>query len=330
MNIIRLSVFFCLLLPVWSFAQDLHYSQFYLHPLHFNPAQTGNFQGMWRAGGIYRGQWASVPVNYRSFGGSFDYKLRQGETQTQALGLTLQHDEAGDGGLNWTQIGLSGAWAQALSETQTIAAGFGLSVVQRSVDLSGLRFKNQWNGDVLDPSAPSGELLNRNSGLSPSLSAGVNWHYQNPDSRNGADLGLGAAHLNRPRINFADDEKQQLPMRFVVSARGVLQMTEQTDLVGFGLGQLMDQNREIIAGAGLRRWLDPLTALQFSLAWRVGDAVVPAVQLERDSWTFGLSYDWNISAFDQATRGRGGIELTAVYRALPAPPVKTLKTCPVF
>lgn len=311
-------------------AQDLHFSQFYQHPLHSNPAQTGVFQGLWRAGGIYRGQWVSVPVNYQSFAGAFDYKAIRRDNNLLAFGLLVQHDQAGDAGLSWNQLGLTTSATHALGENQAVSAGFGLGVAQRVVDLSGLKFKNQWNGDVFDPARPTGENLARTSGFSPTLSAGLNWHYTSTEDRSSANLGLGASHLNRPKINFQDAATQRLPVRIATTLQGFLQINDQVDLLAFGLGQLMDKNREIIAGGGVRRWLSDATAVQFSLAMRLGDAVIPAFQLERGSWTFGLSYDWNTSKFDVATSGRGGFELSAVYRELPAPPAKTFKPCPIF
>ncbi|HNM27115.1 MAG TPA: PorP/SprF family type IX secretion system membrane protein [Saprospiraceae bacterium] len=323
-------LFCCYVAAAPAAAQDLHYSQFTQHPLHYNPAHTGVFEGTWRAGAIYRGQWLSVPVNYRSFAGAFDYKFARHDRHLIAAGILLQHDDAGDGGLAWNQLGLSASAAHALGEEQALSVGFSLGLAQRSVDLGSLKFKNQWNGDVFDPSAPSGETLNRSSGLSPSFAAGLCWQYRSGEYRHSADIGAGATHLNRPRINFAEDAEQRLPVRLSVAARGNLQMTEQLDLTGFALGQLMGQNREIIAGGGLRRWLDATTAVQFSLAMRLGDAVIPCFQLEREGWTFGLSYDWNISGFDVATRGRGGLELSAVYRSLPAPAPRATKSCPIF
>ncbi|MBK8556789.1 MAG: type IX secretion system membrane protein PorP/SprF [Lewinellaceae bacterium] len=55
-------------------AQDLHYSQPQINPLHFNPAQTGVFRGDWRVSGLYRSQWESVPVPYRSLAAGLRYQ----------------------------------------------------------------------------------------------------------------------------------------------------------------------------------------------------------------------------------------------------------------
>lgn len=318
-------------LPAGSLAgQDLHFSQFYQQPLQRNPAETGVFQGDWRVAGIYRGQWASVPVNYRSFAGAFDWKPLRREHALLAVGFAAAYDRAGDAGLTWAQLGATAAVSHTLGETQALSAGFGVGLAQRAFDLSGLRFKNQWTGDVFDPARATGENLAQSSGLAPTLSAGLHWHYRSADNRNGGDIGLGASHLNRPAVHFAQQSARRLPVRLDLAARGVFQLNERADAVAFGLARQMGPNREIVAGGGLRRWLDEATAVQFSLAVRLGDAVIPAFQLERDGWTWGLSYDWNISRFDLATRGRGGIELSAVFRSLPAPPVKAFKSCPIF
>jgi len=324
----------CLLLAGRAFAQDLHFSQFYHNPMHGNPAATGVFRGDLRAAALYRSQWAGVPVSYQSFAGGVDWKaIRRGNNMV-SLGFLLQHDEAGDAGLRWNQAGFSGSVAHALGTSQAISVGFGLAFVQRSVDLSGLKFKNQWTGDVFDPSLPSNEALGRRSGLRPSLSAGLNWHYEPTSVRSRFSAGVGVFHLNRPAIHFLEDRPFLLPMRICLNLQGALQLGERLDAVAFGSAQQMRTAREIEFGAGLRRILSEgpgsETAVQFSLATRLADAVIPAVQLERNNWTLGLSYDVNISGFDTATNGRGGIEVALVYRTLPVPPVKAFKACPIF
>jgi hypothetical protein len=64
-----------LLFSAGSYAQDLHFSQFYNAPLNLNPGLTGVFSGDLRFGANYREQWASVPVPYLTFSAAFDQKL---------------------------------------------------------------------------------------------------------------------------------------------------------------------------------------------------------------------------------------------------------------
>lgn len=311
-------------------AQDLHYSQFYLHPTHLNPARTGIFTGNLRAAGSYRSQWTSVPVSYRTFSGTVDWKALRRDANLLSLGFQLQHDRAGDAALTWTQVGALAGVAHALGERQVLSAGVGLAVVQRSFDVSKLRFKNQWSGDLFDANLPTGENFDKNSGFAPTLSAGINWHFQPGDSRTALDAGVGIFHLNRPKVNFSDDADRRLPRRLALLLNGAIQLGEYTDVVAFGAAQQMGKARETVLGGGLRRVLSEQAALQFTLAARLGDALIPALQLDWQNWTAGLSYDWNNSDFETATNGRGGFELAVVYRVLPVEPVKAFKSCPIF
>ena len=182
-------------MSVQAGAQDLHFSQFYHHPLQYNPALTGVFRGDLRASGLYRSQWTSVPVSYSTFSGIVDWKTINREANMVSIGLMLQHDRAGDAALSWTQVGATAGVAHALGENQALSAGAGLALVQRSFDISGLKFRNQWTGELYDPNLPTGENFNKGSGLAPSFSAGLNWHYGPVDSRTRLDAEL--AHHRR-------------------------------------------------------------------------------------------------------------------------------------
>lgn len=323
-------VFLALFLSAQTSAQDLHFSQFYHNPTQLSPALTGIFRGDLRAAALYRSQWKSVPVPYQTFSGAVDWKLLRRDANLLSIGFQLQHDRAGDAALTWTQVGATASVAHALGEQHALSAGLGLSLAQRAFDISKLKFKNQWGGDVFDPTLPTGESFDKNSGFAPLLSAGLNWHWEPAESRTRFDAGVGAFHLNRPNINFRDDADQALPMRFALLLNGALQLNELTDVVAFGTAQRMGKARETLLGGGLRRMLSPDVAVQFSLATRFGDAVIPAFQVEWLNWTAGLSYDWNTSDFDIATGGRGGFEIAVVYRSSPVPPVKAFKSCPIF
>lgn len=332
----RLMLFGFLALPVILRAQDLHYSQFYLNPMHQNPAQTGLFEGQLRAAAHYRRQWSAVPVDYRTLSGSFEYKaLRVLRSAQLSLGGQIQHDEAGDAALRWTQVGLTGAVQQPLSETQGLSLGFGLSFAQRSVDLGKLTFGNQWSGELFDPAMPSKESLKRSSGVVPTLGAGLAWQWQSRETRARLGAGIGVFHLNRPRVLFRDDEGgYQLPMRYALSVQGAWPVGERLDVVAFGLGQQMGTAREIVGGAGVRRLVSQTPgrnlAIQFAVSSRVNDAVIPALQVEYNDWTVGFSYDVNTSGFREATNGRGGPEIAVIYRPIGVPPVRTIKVCPIF
>ncbi len=314
-------------------AQDLHYSQFYNNPMHLSPSATGMFKGDLRLAAQYRSQWQSVPVAYETYAGSVEWKALQRLRNALSVGLQLQNDKAGDAGLSWLQIGLNVGVLQALNQNHALSVGFGLSLAQRSFDIGGLTFKNQWGGDVFDPGRPTGESLAPASGLTPTLSAGLQWHYAQSETRTRIDMGAGLAHLNKPVVSLGDFAKN-LPIRISCFANAFLQIKKRMDLVFVNELQQMGSAKELVFGAGLRQILTTglanETSIQFTLAQRLGDAIIPAVQVDRNNWTLGLSYDWNTSAFDTATRGRGGIEIAVIWRRVPVPVLATVKSCPVF
>jgi type IX secretion system PorP/SprF family membrane protein len=325
---------FCIFQTALS-AQDLHFSQFYNQPLLQNPGQTGIYKGDLRAAAIYRSQWTTVPVSYQTLGVSVDKKFIQNKGFLVAGGLLLANDKAGDGGMTWSQIGATGSISHALGANQVLSLGFGLGFAQRKVDISKLKFKNQWGGDVFDPAAPNKETFGNSSRMKPTLSAGLNWHTPNlNNSRNAIDVGIGAMHINRPNVNLKEASDFKLPMRLAFTASGTAKILSALDAVAFAEAQKMGENKEIIVGFGLRQWLNTNVgkemAVRFTIALRLGDAIIPALQLEYLSWIVGLSYDVNTSDFDITTNKRGGLEISAIYRIVKAPPVKTFKSCPIF
>jgi type IX secretion system PorP/SprF family membrane protein len=331
---IALSLAFWLFCGAVATAQDLHFSQFMYNTLRLNPAMAGVHEGAFRADIQYRNQWQRVPVPYNSFAASADWKLLRRSNNLVAAGLTLEHDRAGDAALVWNQVALNISAAHAISEGMAVSTGLGLGLAQRSFDISKLTFKNQWTGDVYDGSLPTKEAFGRQSGLIPNLSAGANLHIQRPESRTFWDVGVAAAYLNRPDVSFLEDAAFDLPMRFNIATHGTFEWNEYWDLVAFGLAQQMGTAREWLAGAGLRMWLSRgiarKNALQLTLAYRGGDALVPALRLEHNDWAVGLSYDLNLSKFDVATQRRGGPEIAITYQPIPAPPIKVRKVCPIF
>ena len=333
---------FTVLVTVWLFfflltagAQDLHFSQFYHNSMHLSPATTGVFRGDMRAAAIYRTQWASVPVSYQTFSGAFDWKAFRRQNNLVAFGLMMEHDQAGDAALTWTQLGGTVSVSHAIGAWQALSGGFGLAFAQRTFDIGKLTFKNQWAGDYFDPSLPTKETFGSRSGIFPTVSAGINWLYEPVDSRTRVTAGFGLFHLNKPASGFGDDKSSRLPIRTALNLQATKQLTEWLDIIVVSSWQQMGAAREILAGAGVRRILSnetpaTETAIQFTFSSRLGDALIPAIQVERGNWTAGLSYDWNTSDFEVATNNRGGLELALIYRTLPVPPPKVRKTCPIF
>ena len=72
----RIIILICLLAPMASFGQGMHFSQFYNAPLLLNPANTGfHTDGDMRVGMNYRSQWLTVPVPYTTSSAFADFGI---------------------------------------------------------------------------------------------------------------------------------------------------------------------------------------------------------------------------------------------------------------
>lgn len=331
--------FFCLLVSTGLQSQDIHYSQYYNSPLNISPALTGMYNGDMRFMGNYRNQWSSVPVDYRTFTAAFDMKYFHKKLENGFFGggIVLNTDEAGDSELGMTQVALSGAYTQQVNDNNMMTAGFQFGLGQRSFKLNALLFGNQWNGDIYSATEATGENFNNTSATFIDVGAGFNWRVQFDEGLRRLDIGVGAFHLNKPQQKFYEGGDVSLPMRFSAYASGEAEINELWSVVFHGIAQFQGSYKEAISGAGAKYWLSKARgkemALQLGTAYRFlgrADAIIPSVELQYLAWKFGLSYDINLSDFDVATNGRGGVELSLIYIITKVKPTKAIKACPVF
>jgi type IX secretion system PorP/SprF family membrane protein len=324
-------LYLCVVLSASLNAQDLHFSQPVFNPLHHSPARCGVFEGDWQVSAQFRQQWPSVPVQYQTYAAGFEYKLLRTKRSALNIGLQLQQDQAGDATLRWSQLGFQVAAVRAISARQAVSVGLSLAGVQRSFDVTRLKFMNQWNIDSYNPALPSQENAQRKSGLTATLGTGVNWHFSGKEGqRTRANVSVGAFHLNGPRVNFTDEKDYRMPVRLAFMGDLIWQMSDNIDLVTNALYQTMGTAQEALITVGPRLWLNLNQAVQVNLGTRVGDAWIIGVQYYQDNWTVGLAYDVNYSPFQIATNRQGGLEIAALYRPRLVRSVKEIKVCPIF
>jgi len=106
------------------------------------------------------------------------------------------------------------------------------------------------------------------------------------------------------------------------------------DVVIQAIGQLQNPYEELVIGSAGRYHLSQAKgknmAMQLGTFFRPGDAIITAFELHYSQWKVGLSYDINISKFDVATNGKGGIELGVMYTITNVKPIDVFESCPVF
>jgi len=305
------------LMSVSLLAQDLHYSQRFSSPLNLSPALAGLYGGEHRFVGNARNQWNNVPVDYLSFSGSYDTKIKYepGKSGFWGVGAQINQDIAGDSRLQLTQLGLNLSYTKRLAERHLFTVGGQLSGNSRRFDQSDLLFNDQF--DPGKPNTPTAQQFDNSSILFATVGAGVNWRYQVRDSRTFVNVGGGLYNLNTPDVSFEDGGNIQLDRRASAFVLGTYQLTKRVDLIANYTHQWQGPHREPLAGIRGKFYIvNPLVrtlALQFGAHYRFDDAIIPVVKANIDNWEVGFSYDLNTGAFKTATDTNGGPELAVIY-----------------
>lgn len=325
--------------------QDLHFSQHYHAFQNINPALAGVMKPDYRVSSIYRSQWQSVPVPYLTFVGAFDmkYYLPGHREGFFGGGLIFNYDQAGDAKWTLSQLGLTLNYSRALNDENIITGGFQVSRGQRSLDVAALTFANQHDGERFDPTLPTRETnLNQNGFGYTDIAAGFNWNFKSRRSALGqssGNLGLGVFHINRPAQDIFNTASSRLPFRFTLYSNGWLTFDniEKFDFYLSAQGQMMGAYNEMIFGGDARYYLSEkgadIKAISLGVHYRfigLNDAFFPTIKLYYQNWTFGFSYDVNLSEFSVATQRRGGPEITAIYTVTKVKPLKEFRACPLF
>ncbi len=318
--------------------QDIHLSQPDFSPLNISPGYAGLFAEDLRFMGSYRSQWQSVPVPYLTFSGAADMKVpsifKKNNKIALAGGVLFNYDQSGDSELTLSSFGVNGAIHYKINDQQTLSLGVQSMATQRAFSIANLQFNNQYNGDIFDPSKDSKENFNETNNTFIDVSAGLGWRMASEDSRSNVIFGAGLFHLNRPTQSFNDDADSKLPMRITANSMGIIQVHPKWDFVLGVLGQIQGPYEQLLAMTGGRYHISQARgkeiALQLGTSYRFGDAIIPNIQLHYAAWQVGVSYDINISAFDTATNGNGGLEIGAIYTITNVKPVEVFESCPVF
>lgn len=306
-------------------AQDVHFTQFNASPLIVNPAFTGNFSGRMRASAIYRDQWRSVTVPFRTIGVSVDAPIVNDLTIDDylAAGIQLYNDRAGDANLSNLSALASVAYHKFLgaSANKALSVGFQGGYTQKSFDLTKLYFDDEFVNGEFQPGS-SGQNLNNKVDYFV-FNAGVSWAHQATENFSYA-IGFGANNLNQPRETF--DRKEDLAdvglgMRYNAQVGAIAYVSEKFSLRPAFLYQSQANATEMIAGNEFHLIVgDPefrtFTTAVFAGAWyRFDDAAMITAGLEFKGFRLGLAYDYTVSTLKNNARNTGGFELALTWIA---------------
>ena len=316
--------------------QDLHFSQFPQSALNLNPSNAGNFPADLRLNGMLRRQWNSVTVPYKTISIGGDLKLTMLNERLKGLGagILINHDDAGDGQLRTLDIRLFTSFNKPINSDSIhfLRAGIMLGGSQRSVDFSKLTFDNQFNGDVWDPLAPTGENSAGEKVMWMDIGLGLGWEMVRENYS--WDLGFSSTHINRPNQSFYS-EKVRRPVLWQIHSTPTFKLNSNLTLLPSAVFMMQQEYRALNFGAELKIDLmqEPRKNYSFGIGLndRWDDALIPFVAVYWNKFRIGFSYDVTTSSLKTVNNGRGGPEFSLVYltKNIKARPQKHV-ICPVY
>ena len=306
-------------------AQDIHFTQYFTSPLTLNPAMTGLVAEDLRLAVNYRTQWSSVSANpYTTGTGSFDMAVLKGklpEGDALGIGVLVEYDKSGTGGLTNTDGGLSLAYHKAFGRNrdQHLSLGVQGMVVQKSIDLAKLTFEDQYFVGTGTFSNPTHENFHNTALSYTDFNAGLMYSGKVAEHAT-AYIGYSYYHLTEPTESFLGDNAT-IHNRQTGYLGGSFDMNPNTVLYASALYQSQASATEVLLGAAVGFILNPghdqeyvkNTIFYLGGWYRYGDAVAPYVAIEWSKMRLGVSYDVNVSGFTPATGGAGAYEISLTY-----------------
>jgi type IX secretion system PorP/SprF family membrane protein len=318
-------------MPAFIVGQDLNFSQFYELPLLRNPALAGIFIGDIRVQSVYRNQWQSVTVPFRTSGLSAEVNFPVNDYgHYLTAGVQILHDVAGDSKLTRVHfLPVLTYHAPINGEELYLSGSLMGGMVNSTFDPTGLRWDDQFVGGQFNPNITTSQVIRQTGkdyfdvggGLALSGPAGGASDFY---------LGVGLFHANNPTIAF-NTENIRLGRKWAFNG-GLSFQTSDRDRFTF-YGDYFIQNAgntadsiEKVGGQSvfmfggfyttdLRQYdTDDKVSLSFGGVYRWADAIVPVIRLDMKKFAVGLSYDVNISQLTKASGARGGFELTLAYK----------------
>ncbi len=319
-----------------TFAQDLHFSQYFNEPLLVNPANTGFEPDVdWRVGLNYRDQWSSILSNpYKTFSAWGDAQLFNNRFDNSWVGIggALLKDEAGSGDLSTTRAFASIAYHQLLGDASLLSGGFNIGYVDKQIDFSKLTFDNQWNGKFFDVTIPSGETFATNNVGYFDLQAGMNYAYF-PSSKTYLNVGFSAEHINQPNESFfsSSTADTRIDVRYTTFINGSFKLDDQWILNPNMYVSKMGNAYETVIGMNANYNLSGDGTLQLigGLYDRLNDAIVPMIGFQLHDYKLTISYDKASSSISTNDQTVGAYELSVVKSGVFGKTGKVMK-CPNF
>ena len=217
--------------------QDVNYSQFFSTPLYYNPAYTGINTGL-RARFLFRDQWPSLPIDFKSYYFSADLGDRN-LPGAGGIGIMINSDSPGAGMINTLQAALAISVRIRIASFMVAQVGIKAAVLQRKVNWDDLVFADQLDpkyGAVYQTSFIPPDAGSR---VVPDFGAGGIFQFSNATGNMTGSIGFAVDHIFRPDVSLLSDGSAPFHRKWVIHGDAIFSTGEFNRLhadVSFGNG----------------------------------------------------------------------------------------------
>ncbi|NCA75827.1 MAG: type IX secretion system membrane protein PorP/SprF [Alphaproteobacteria bacterium] len=202
------------LLPVAMSQPDMNYSQYFSTPTYYNPAYTGINTGI-RARFLFRDQWPTLPIPYKSYFFSADLGDRN-LPGSGGLGIMINQDTPGAGLVNNFGAALTIGVRIPITSFMISQLGIKAGVMQRRINWDALVFADQlspYDGNVYQTTA----VIPSDAGkrVVPDFAAGGVLQFINPQGTINGNLGFAVDHIFAPDVSFLSTGASPYPRKWV-------------------------------------------------------------------------------------------------------------------
>jgi len=314
----KIITFLILLCAFQANAQDPVFTQFYLVPETLNPAFTG-ISNTWNAGLVHRRQW---PDGNRKMDTQFAF-VNTIVSDEIGVGMTVMNQNEIFTNLNYFKANAAMSYRVNINYDWRLRLGLEAGLGRKDFNFGNLLLEDQININTgqINPISIDPEAGNHNNQIN-FLDLGAGFEFD----QEYAWFGMSVKHLNRPNVAFR--ENANLPLDLFISVHGgyyydlnngpayflpegstllfTANYMRQGQYNRLDLGTILDFNRfsiGIIAATNPEGRSDKSHFLT---------SVNPVMSVKFSEFTFGYSYDWNVSNIG---RTQGIHELTLVWQS---------------
>ena len=196
-----------------AISQDMNYTQYFSTPIYYNPAYTGINSGV-RARFLYRNQWPSLPVSYKSYFFSADLGDRN-LPGSGGLGIMINQDTPGVGLINNFGAALTIGVRIPITSFMVTQIGVKAGIMQRKVNWDDMVFASQLDPKYGNIYTSTFIPPDANSRVVPDFGVGGVLQFINPQGNVGGNIGFSVDHIFKPDVSFLSSGSSPYPRKWV-------------------------------------------------------------------------------------------------------------------